>query len=210
MSSQDGHTTQRAHYSPDGGMEVTDQGTIFDVPAWREDIRTQLQNGISTITTPHLRVHQGRAFIASVNEASLGNNDTMTIFFNVNSVSPHVVISASGSGPFEVHLYEGTTVTNDTGTLVGIHNKNRNSSTISTVSDNSTPPVVGQAVKDANVISAGLAIRTDFVQEGFLQGGTLDYDREMILKASTSYLFQITSRSVSNRCHLNLEWYETE
>jgi hypothetical protein len=143
------------------------------------------------------------------NVDGLDNGQTINIYMKTpenGGLCPHMVFDVHGSAAFDFEILEGATVTAATGTDVVAYNKNRNSSVVSSQIDNNSAP--GGYTRDATVTADGTVIHHDTQSGGFFQGGRINFDREIILKTDTVYVFRLTSRGVGNRCHINLEWYE--
>ena len=200
MPSWQGWDTDPLKYKPEVGLEVEQDGTVFDVPQWRrelkESIDTEAASTRTVISSVHSRVHAGQAFMVYANDSNLGNGSTLNIKLTTGATSPHLIFDVHGKLDFEFKCHEGPTSSG--GSASTIYNKNRASATASTLT----------AVGNTSSISGGTIIIHDLVSEGHKAGGRVDFERELILKASTDYIFEITSLAGNNLVHINLEWYE--
>jgi len=201
----------RKYYEPDGGMELDSLNQVFDVVAWREAMQTAIEGTLKIRTAIHENIHDGKTFTAYHNVTGLGNGSSINIYFETSATGgecPHIIFDVHGSDAFDFSLLEGPTVTSNTGSQLNLYNKNRQSIETSSVSDNSTSPVVNKASSDVTITDDGTVILEDFVSTGHKIGGTVGFDREFILAPSTKYVFRVTARSAGIRAHINLDWYE--
>ncbi len=196
MPNWNGWDTDPVKFKPESGREVKDDGTTLDVPAWREAVQSSLEGTRTIISSVHSRVHQGQAFMAFANDSTLGNTDTLNIKVTTGTTAPHMVFDVHAKLDFEFKIYEAPASSG--GTSITAFNKNRVSATTSTLT----------LVSNTGSISGGTTILHDLISEGHKVGGNVDFDRELILKTSTDYVFEITSLAGSNMGHINLEWYE--
>jgi len=162
------------------------------------------------ISAPHQRVHDGQAFRVGHNSASLASGSTINVYMETPaSPNPHLVFEAHGSGAFDFEVLEAPTVTSATGTAKAVKNKRRTGTPpTSGVQDNQASPVADSVSTDVTVTADGTIIYDDTISGGNKIGGEIDFAREFILKASTKYVFRLTSQENGNRCHINLDWYE--
>lgn len=157
----------------------------------------------------HDRIHNGESFSVFHNNSSLASGSTMNIYFKTDataSKAPHIIASAYGSGEFDFEILEAPTVTSATGTTQVVFNKNRQSSNVSSVLDNQASPVAGSVMLDVTTTADGTIISQDFLGAN-KDGGQATFENERVLKTDTAYVFRLTSRSASNRVHINLDWY---
>ena len=201
----------RQFYTPEVGTELKADNTIFDVQAWRQDTTDKLSSGVTTITTPHLRAHQGRVFTGRVSSDSLANGSSISIYFKTglnSDTAPHIIFDMSGSVKFRMEVFEGATATASTGVDVAAVNKNRQSSNTSSVISNSS--VTGSYTQNATITGTGTLLLRDSISSGHKLGGTIDFDRELVMKEDTTYLLRLTSLDNANFCKLNIDWYEPQ
>ncbi len=201
----------RQFYEPEGGEALKSDNSVFDVTAWREAMREAIEGTLTSINSVHKKTHDGQAFTTYHNDSSLGNGSSINIYFETSAVSgecPHIIYDIHGSDDFDFYILEDPTVTGNTGTQIDIYNKNRQSATTSSVSDNSTSPVVNKASANVTVTDDGTLVLLDSISIGHKMGGSVGFDREFILKPSTKYVFRLTSRGTTIRAHINLDWYE--
>lgn len=156
-----------------------------------------------TIDVNHLRLHEGRAFVAYKlypYSAMLGAGASIDIAIAwASGKVPHLVYSANCGGDAEVYMYEDAVVTG--GTSFTAINRNRTSATTSAsaILINPTVTSVGNQL-DAQFIAGGV---------GKKAGGGDAYASEQMLNALTTYLFRLTNvNGTSHMAHLYLEWYE--
>lgn len=141
------------------------------------------------------------------NANALANGQSINVYFETAATSPpHILFDIHGSGAFDFEVLESPTVTASTGSVGPVYNKNRGSSTLSGVLDNTGSS--NSISTDVTVTADGTTIVQDFISTGHKVGGAVDFDREINLAASTKYAFRLTSRESSIRAHINLDWYE--
>lgn len=225
----------RDRYRPEGGKAYKSDDTVFDVTQWREQVQTllnnmdentdsleglhtntntkldsvisELQGTLTVIATFHKNIHLGRSFMAHHNSSSLANGSSINAYFETPaSNAPHIVFDIHGSGAFDFEVLEAPTVTPATGTAIAVYNKNRDSSTNSGVMDNTGSS--NSISTDVTITADGTVIVQDFISSGHKTGGSVDFGNEIVLSASTKYVFRLTSRDSSIRAHINLDWYE--
>ena len=179
----------------------TDTNTKLD------SVISELQGTLTVIATFHKNIHLGRSFMAHHNSSSLANGSSINAYFETPaSNAPHIIFDIHGSGAFDFEVLEAPTVTSATGTVIPVYNKNRDSSTNSGVIDNTGSS--NSMSTDVTTTADGTVIVKDFISSGHKSGGSVDFGKEIVLSASTKYVFRLTSRDSSIRAHINLDWYE--
>jgi len=140
----------------------------------------------------------------------LADGSVISIYLETPASStPHMVFEAHGSGAFTFEVLEAPTVTSGTGTTQSVINKRRTGTPpASGVQDNQGSPASGSVSTDVTLTAEGTSIFHSEIAGGHKVGGSADFDREFILKESTAYVFRFTSREASNRCYMDLNWYE--
>lgn len=200
----------RNRYRPAPGVEMASDDTLYDVVAWRTAMQTALEGEIQTITKEHYQSHQGNAFMVHYNSSSLNAGQTINVYMKTPS-TPHInlIYNVTGSGAFDFEILEAPTVTANSGNHgVSVFNKYRPSATTSTVQDNATSPASNKISTDVTVSADGTIIKKE-VYGANKGGGEYSLFREVVLKATTAYVFRLTSQSAGNRVHINLDWYES-
>lgn len=181
---------ERQFYAMFGGELLREDKTILDVAKWFD----------AQVPGAHYRIHEGQSFIATTKSSSLSSGSTIAICLKTPaqpSLCPHMVFDIHASAPFDFDILEGATISG--GTELTAFNKNRQSDINSSVSNLLSNPTIDEE---------GVLIHSTTQSEGFFQGGVIDFDREIILRALTTYVFRLTSRQAANRCYLSLDWYE--
>lgn len=188
---------KRNRQNVSAGKSYREDDSILDVTDWRERIESLLGETLTFISSVHKRVHQGQMFRAWTDGDSLENNDTINIRISTNStVSPHLIIDAHAKLDFRMEVLEGASSSG--GSVFIPINKNRVSATVS-----------GETLSTGvSGVSGGVTIFDELVSGGHKVGGTIDFDREFILKPDTNYVFRLTSLENSNLANITLEWYE--
>lgn len=146
-------------------------------------------SGNAPADDPHSRIHQGVFYSASEIVAALADDASFDMIITTPADDwPHVAPLPSLDGSADFLIYEAPTFTG--GTAVASINHNRNSSNTFGGTVVHTPSVT--AVGSPILISHHLAGGTGPMASG-VGGG--QFEREFILKASTSYLFRLTNKS---------------
>lgn len=154
--------------------------------------------GVAVIATDHRHLHDGTSFHAS-GQTTKNNGQTYVLhLITPSSGEVHLVWQVRASGEANVKFYETPTKTNNGTTLAtSVVNRNRGSSTATTLALYHTPTTSN--------------VGTLLTQQHFGSGRTPGVARgasEWELKASTSYLLILTSEAASNDISWMLDWYE--
>jgi len=155
-----------------------------------------------TISTYHLRVHEGKAFFAGYLWTSLSDDANADLYAIVPSgVFIHATVNVSSGGESEFRVYEGSVMTSN-GTLLTPFNRNRGS----TKTANST------FFYDPTIDTLGDELVPSLVPGGqgpHKPGGSDGLSQEF-LYSSNNYLFRITNRSGSAiRASIGIDFYDT-
>ena len=180
---------QRQFYAYHRGEILKSDETVFDVAAW-------MGSDVAVIDTGHKRTHLGQAFATHHNSSNLADGSNINVQFETGAVAPHLIMHISGKFDHDFDVLESPSTS--AGTAHVAYNKNRTSATTSTIT----------VKTDVTISADGTNIAQNVVGEGQRMGGATDFEQEWILKASTTYVFRLTSRANSNRVHINLAWYE--
>lgn len=176
---------------------------LTPLPSGIYDPLDAISGNLRAIDEPHDQVHDGITFrySDSVTLAS-GNSQDYLITTPALPKTVHLVWDADGTAVTSFFLYEGSDKTGTTPQTV--FNANRNSATAA-------------AVTIAKGTSGGTTDGTLLMQyaSGVAAGNVRvasalspTHDDELILKASTKYIFRITSGTNGNLTNLKLNWYE--
>ena len=194
-----------------------DAFSSVDVP--RIDAST---NSWQVVDYSHHEIHSGSSFHAeySVTTASSDDDVTGILFKTPNTTKyAHMVITVSCSDPAEAIFNEGPTLADSgDGADLAVYNRNRNSSTTSTLQSLEDTPTVGsltsmnEAEFTAIGISAGTELEHVYLAGGngpFAVGGVSRGTQEWVLKANTIYAIYLQNTGASaNTHHISLDWYE--
>lgn len=177
---------------------------------WFNQLRTHLNsmallsdsttNAIITIDEPHAQIHDGDTYRYS--DSVTLNNGSSQDYLLTTPASPtiHFTLQADGTAITSFFMYEATDKTGTTGQT--IYNANRTSANASSMT-----------IKKGT--SGGTTDGTLIAQyaSGAAQGqsknpSNVDHSEEWLLKASTKYIFRITSGTAGNLCNVMMSWYE--
>jgi hypothetical protein len=165
-------------------------------------------DALAQIAEAHFEVHEGEAFFI-VNKQDVDSAGSYEMRFKTPD-SPkrlHMILAVEGTGHTDVDLYEGTTKTHNTGTVLTAVNRERESKKTSLIEACSTP---GGSGDGENLISMHFGLDTgQGSQREILGGGARDME-EIILARNTAYLLRIVSGTDGNRVMIVLDWYEHE
>lgn len=158
---------------------------------------------LATISTPHLRIHEGKGFVAGHFILALADDANLDILIQVGaSQSMHTILDVAAGGDATVTIYEGTTFS-AAGTALTSFNKLRSSVTPSAATITHTPTIT--------VIGTPLPTKLVAGGMGGNAGGGSDggFDRELIFTAGTDYLIRTTNiAGQAKPVSSVLEWYE--
>jgi len=155
-----------------------------------------------TITTPHLRIHEGVSFGADYYLSSLADDAVLDIVVVVGSKSAHAVPSWSVGGDCEARWFKNTTITS--GTEIPSFNRADYSGTPAETKVYRIPVdlVDGDEQSSGGYIPGGSG--------PLAAGGQRGFDREVVLKAGSTYLFRVINRSGGAiMLSFDMDWYES-
>ena len=175
------------------------------VSAGVDDVSATLQ----VIDFPHHEIHEGDSFVSD-HEATLASAGTIVLSFKTSDTAKwaHMVFMARASGEANILIIENPTITAGTGTLHPVYNRNRNSATVTTLSDSSTGSFVAGNITLGATQSGGTVIYDEHFGSGQKVGGSSVGRDEFILKQNTNYTIILTSEAAANDCETILDWYE--
>lgn len=158
-----------------------------------------------TITTSHLRVHQGKLFHTSYlvpHGSEITNDATANILFVTAGSSAHSIFTVNTAGDTEIHITEGVAVTAN-GVELPRYSNNRIADTTSL----SIPYVTPVEVTGGTELGQGVYIAAG--SGGNASGGNETFDHEIMFKPNTNYLISITNRSGGAiQFSMEIGWYE--
>ena len=178
-----------------------------------------IANAWKTIEYEHHEIHGGSAYSCHYTQAVSDTNDKSIIAFKTDNSTKeiHLIMEVACTDVATAYIYEGPTVTDDTGAILTIFNRDRDSVNTSSVWDTSqNPDVQGQATYFTEVtmgnVSGGTEIFSYPVGAGEgpkSVGGATRSTSEWILKVNTQYAFVLNSDTNNdNTMWMALEWYE--
>ena len=175
------------------------------VSAGVDDISGSLQ----IIAFAHHEIHEGDSFVATA-DATLATDGTIVLSFRTPDTAKwsHMTLLARSSGEANVQLVENPTVTLSAGASHPAFNRNRNSATVTTLSDSSTAAWVPGSITLGGTQSGGTMIYEEHFGAGQTRGGATAGRNEFVLKQDEEYAIILTSEANANDCELILDWYE--
>ena len=189
-----------------------------------EGLMAKLDKSTSTlqiIDYAHHEIHGGLSFICHYSQTTPTAVGEMTIIaFNTPDTRKwiHMFSEFSSTAASTATIYEVADLDVDEGTDLVIYNRNRNSSTTSTVSSIETVPEVGKATSFSVAQAAGATLSTATpIYQKYLGAGLAGADTggenrdtsEIILKQNTQYAFVIANTTADDNTHnIVLNWYE--
>lgn len=161
-----------------------------------------LVKALSTITTPHHMIHEGKGFIASKQFDNLADLEVAKLRILVGANKElHATVTVSAEGKGRTKIAEGTTYTVE-GTAVTIFDKNRTTANASDALCYHTP----------TTDVAGTRIHYSYVPGGTKQraiGSTRANGEEWIFKKSTDYQILFTNEGGDAKdASIEIEFYE--
>lgn len=179
-------------------------------------------NSLQTVDYDHHEIHAGSAFHAEYSVTTGNSDDDVTgILFKTPATLKyaHMVISVSCSDPAEAIVNEAPTLADaGDGSDLAVYNRNRNSSTTSTLQSLEDTPTVGsltsmnEAEWTAIGVSSGTELEHQYLAGGSgpkAIGGVSRGTQEWVLKADTIYAIYLQNTGANaNTHHISLDWYE--
>jgi hypothetical protein len=178
-------------------------------------------NSIQIIDYAHHEIHAGSSFTCHYSQTAPTNVGEMTmIAFNTpdSTTYLHMFAEASSTAASTFSIYEVADLDVDEGTQLTIYNRDRNSSTLSTVTIIETTPVANKATSYSVVQAAGATLSTAIpiyvkylgaAAAGADTSGETRDSHEFILKRNTQYAFVIANTTDDTNTHnIILNWYE--
>ena len=178
-------------------------------------------NALRTITYEHHEVHSGSSFHVGYSVTTPDDDDVTAIMFKTPNTTKwlHLVATFACSDPAEAIILEAPDLADSgDGTDKVVLNRDRNSSTKSTVSSLEDEPTVGSVttMNEAEWTAVGVTNGTELEHE-YLQGGSgpkavggvTRGTQEWILKKNTVYVFYLQNTGANANAHsISLDWYE--
>jgi len=161
----------------------------------------------------HHMIHAGCSFHSDTTDLTMGLNETLILAFKTPpSRKVHINLGFVTTGDAHLDIIEAPTWTNQTGTLIPIYNRNRNSAAVSNILEDQ-----GQASfvasENLNLNPTGLTggtILNQFYTFGEVQkvlaGG--EENQVWVLDQDTQYAIRLVSDVGSNKGQIILNWYE--
>ena len=174
---------------------------------------------IATIEYEHHEIHSGDSFSCwYLQEVTDTGDKTIVAFLTPNTTRwLHIIYTASATVMAHGRILEAPLIVDNTGDNLTIFNRDRNSSTTSTVIDTSrNPDRAGEAMTFTEITMGNVTGGTEIIHihlgtgEGKKTlGGSSRGTQEWILKPNTLYAFEIESTNDDDNIHIiNLDWYE--
>jgi hypothetical protein len=174
------------------------------------------------IDYPHHEIHDGNSFHAEYSVTTAASDDDVTaILFKTPNTTKwaHMVVTVSASDPAEAIINEGPTLADSgDGSDLAVYNRDRNSSTTSTMQSLEDTPTVGSLTKAnetewTNIgVSAGTELEHIYLAGGegpLAVGGVSRGTQEWILKQNTIYAIYLQNTGANANTHyVGLDWYE--
>jgi len=163
---------------------------------------------VMTIEYPHHEIHEGSMYHAHHN-ASGGSGTKATISLTTPNTTKHLHVVIQGRGNVEsmMTIGEGATVTAASGTDDAPHNRNRNSANVSTAISAGSAGGAGFITTGGAVTSFGTILNVEHFGAGNRAGGD-SRSEEWVLKANTTYAFEVESQAATSEVGININWYE--
>ena len=157
---------------------------------------------LTTIGVFHKKIHDGKAFEASVIDTDIdGDNTTNFIIFATGGNSPHLRISGNYSGAGYLRFYEDVEVGAISQTITAT-NLNRNSSDITNMQ-------IYSADSNVNTLTAGSVLDAEYFGIGGIGniGGTTESGNEIEIRQDTVYVLSVNTISANQKGSTKFEWY---
>lgn len=161
-------------------------------------------SAIATMDVEHYEIHEGEHYFCSCVQ-QLAGSATIDYVLSISNKPVHLIFSITGNDAgISGSTYENI-VSNNDGTLLSPNNNNRLSTNISSITNRVNPTGV--------VITSAILLRQFRSGTGGTpsqrQAGSIERNREVILKPNTKYLIRTTNLSTStNNVSFDFSWYE--
>ncbi|KKK86696.1 hypothetical protein LCGC14_2760640, partial [marine sediment metagenome] len=171
------------------------------------------------IETDHHEIHGGDSYTTHFDNTTTNsdNHRTAVGFKTPNTTErAHLVIEVTSSAPSEFYILEAPTIDDGVGGQEAIFDRERNSSSITTMIELSGTPTVSTS---STYIEAQLATLVGGLVMSHTQlvggtgpkavGGDSRGAQEWVLKQNTKYLFVLQNVGANTNMHeIELDWYE--
>lgn len=191
-------------------MNVLTTGKRFSNRTIVEEIRTSDDGCLVTIPYNTEQTHQGRFFFTNYYNATIANGATIELLVTTGSATtPHIATMIDTGAASTLSIYEGVSTSSD-GTSLTCFNANRLSANVTTASAFHTPTITdtGTTLLLNHYIPGSTGGSGGSARIG---GSSTDFARitELVLKASTKYLFRVTNVSGGTIAgSIQLGWFE--
>lgn len=168
-------------------------------------------NSLVVIDVPHHEIHEGESFTVSHTVTGKNDGETGVVVVLTTTKDCHMLFNWAASGAAYAKIFEGPTITDNSGTNgVSIFNRDRNSTSTSTVKDNATSRAFNKVCTDPTVSATGTVIFTEFAGAAKAFGGLGRNSNEFVLAQNTEYAFVVESDAAGLTLNMVLDWYEEE
>lgn len=199
-----------------------DTGNVFiwNGSAWKE--KSPLIDGMTgataVVTTAHLHLHEGGAFVFDYVDESMSNDDTIVLAFKTppGTKRVHFFPEFSTLVGGDMQVYEDTFWTAGTGSAVSVINRKREDSMDSSIILENASSASAFIANNKIIVnptghdgSAASIIRRLYgwgKKEKFNANGR--DENEFLLKPDTKYAVVFTAEGGSNKAQVVLNWYE--
>jgi hypothetical protein len=166
---------------------------------------------LTTIDYAHHEIHDGSSYFICTTNEDFDTAELLNITFTTPALTVagiHILFKVSNTAASRFEILEAPTVTANSGSALAVYNMNRNSANVTSVKSIATVPISG-ATLTSTVTVDGTVIYTDLAGLG-RDGGYSEktHSGEIILKASTTYVFRLTGLADNGLASINLSWYE--
>lgn len=203
------------------GFVTTSEDSVIQVVDSDGDIITidEVTGAITAIEYEHHELHMGDSFSCWYMQTVSDTGDKSIISFRTANSARwvHLTLTASATVMAHVRVLEAPAITNNTGATLAVYNRNRNSTTQSTVIDTSqNPSLSGSATYFTELTMGNVVGGTELAHEHLgtgegkkTVGGTARGQQEWILLPNTLYAVEMESTNDDDNIHIiTLNWYE--
>ena len=166
----------------------------------------ELSRTVTIIDFQRHKLHKGNTFVTEVVDTSMNLNDALVVAFQTPDTAKwsHMAVSGWSLTSAHMNFIEGSTWDTNTGSQVPIFNRNRNSSSNSTLLEDTTGSFLGNnaVLLNPTNLAGGTEIHNIYI------GANQRAGEEFVLKQNTTYSFELIADEASSVGHLILNWYE--
>jgi len=194
-----------------GASRIT--GFLDDDLTQRTPVLDSSTHALAIINHICREIHKGHAYCLTMVNTSMDNEATLVAAFKTPNTleNHHLAMVWVSKADAHIELLEAPAWTAGSGSQHAINNRNRCSSNVSNLLENTGGTFVasGKVVKDPTGLTGGLILWENYIWGDKKSGPSLHRDEQAyLLKTNTQYAVRLTADAASNAGWFCLIWYE--